>query len=157
MKLTRLVGLSLVAGWLASSPALAADPMPGMFMPDRLQWGPGPPGLPPGMQQTVLYGDPEKAGLLVIQAKLPPQYRVPPHWHPTDEVVTVISGRLRVGMGEAVNESGMTEFPAGGVVVAPAKSPHYVVAPEETVIQVAAMGPFDITYLNPADDPRKKP
>jgi hypothetical protein len=33
---------------------------------------------------------------------------------------------------------------------------HYAFFPEETVIQLHGIGPQGITYVNPADDPRKK-
>ena len=37
----------------------------------------------------------------------------------------------------------------------PAQTAHYVQAHGETVIQVNGQAPFMITYINPADDPRK--
>ena len=45
----------------------------------------------------------------------------------------------------------------GSVFVLPANHPHQVwTTDEEAVIQVHFTGPGDITYINPADDPRKK-
>jgi hypothetical protein len=46
---------------------------------------------------------------------------------------------------------------AGSLLLLPADHPHYVwAADEEVIIQVTAIGPFDLTYINPEDDPRKK-
>jgi len=36
------------------------------------------------------------------------------------------------------------------------ESPHYGVASGETVVQIHGVSPFQINYVNPADDPSKK-
>jgi hypothetical protein len=92
------LGLVLVVTALVSVlPARAADAPHGMFTPLDIKWGDPPPMVPKGARQAVLYGDPGKEGFFVIRAKLPATYRIPPHSHPTDEVVTVLSGTLFVG------------------------------------------------------------
>src|SRR5215472_4048027 len=58
----------------------------------EIKWGPAPAVLPPGAEAAVLFGDPSKEGLFVLRLKFPKGYRVPPHKHPVDEVLTVISG-----------------------------------------------------------------
>src|SRR5690349_18233498 len=87
--------------------------------PDTLQWGPAPPSLPPGAQAAVLDGDPGKAGLFVIRLKLPDGYRVPPHWHPTDEHVSVLSGTLRAALGDKLDDASLQALPAGSYVKMP--------------------------------------
>jgi hypothetical protein len=37
---------------------------------------------------------------------------------------------------------------------APANHTHYAAARGETIVQVHAMGPFAMTYINPADTPK---
>jgi hypothetical protein len=124
--------------------------------PDKLTWGPAPPGLPPGAQLAVLEGDPSKAGAhFAFRAKLPDGYRVPPHWHPTDERIVVLQGTLGMGTGEKFDPAPSHELPAGSYSVMPTAVRHFVWAKGETVIQVSGIGPFEITYVNPADDPRK--
>jgi hypothetical protein len=81
----------------------AADAPHGMYTPGAIKWGPAPPNLPKGSQIAVLYGDPAKEGLYVIQAKLPADYRIPAHSHPGDEVLTVLSGTLLFGMGDKLD------------------------------------------------------
>lgn len=121
-----------------------------------LKWGPAPPAFSAGAQMAVVDGDPTKAGPFVIRAKFPAGFKVMPHWHPTDESVTVISGTLAAGMGEKWDDAAMKTFTAGAFARMPKKSPHYVQAKEETIVQVHGTGPFTLTYVNPNDDPRKK-
>jgi len=128
-----------------------------VFMPaDDIKWGPGPPGLPPGVQVSVLMGNPGKAEPYVLRAKMPDGYKVPPHWHPTTENVTVISGTLMVGKGEKFSAAASHALPAGSFMSMPTEMRHFAWAKGETIIQVHGTGPFDITYVNPEDDPRKK-
>jgi hypothetical protein len=125
--------------------------------PNAIKWGPAPPSLPPGSQIAVLDGDPGKPGMLyVIRAKLPDGYQIPPHWHPTDENVTVLKGALLVGKGEKLAPATMEELPAGSFMRMPKTMRHFAMAKGETIIQVHGIGPFDVNYVNPADDPRKK-
>jgi quercetin dioxygenase-like cupin family protein len=124
--------------------------------PDDIKWGPAPPGLPAGAQAAVLMGDPGKAAPYVIRAKLPDGYKVPPHWHPTDENVTVLKGTFLAGKGDKFNADAAESLPAGSFVCMPKGMRHFAIAKGETIIQVHGIGPFDITYVNPADDPRKK-
>jgi quercetin dioxygenase-like cupin family protein len=128
-----------------------------MIKPDKLKWGPAPPGLPKGAQLAVLAGDPGKKGEpFVIRAKLPDGYKVPPHWHPGAENVTVLKGALMIGRGEKFDTSKMEELTPGSFMSMPMKMRHYAMAKGETIIQVHGIGPFDIEYVNIADDPRVK-
>src|SRR5437773_2555369 len=64
---------------------------------DGLNWGPAPPVFPKGAQIAVVSGDPFKDGLYVVRLKLPANYKIPAHNHPTSEYVTVLSGDFHVG------------------------------------------------------------
>jgi quercetin dioxygenase-like cupin family protein len=115
------------------------------------------PAFPKGAQTVLLHGDPAKPGLFILRVKFPPNYVVPPHTHPGFETVTVLSGSMGSGMGEKADLTKGKMLKAGGMLALPANHAHYVwTADEETIIQVAAVGPFDLVYINPADDPRKK-
>lgn len=124
--------------------------------PDDIQWGPAPPALPPGAKAAVLFGDPSKAAPYVIRAKLPDGYKVPPHWHPTDENVTVIKGTFMIGKGEKFSGDHAETLPAGSFMRMPKEMRHFAWAKGEVIIQVHGVGPFDINYVNASDDPRKK-
>lgn len=121
-----------------------------------LKWGPAPPSLPPGAEAAVVDGDPTKAGPFVMRAKFPAGYRVPPHFHPTDENVTVISGAFGMGMGDKADDASIQVLGAGDFVRIPKQMHHYAWAKEATTIQIHGIGPFALTYVNPQDDPRKK-
>lgn len=125
---------------------------------DELKWGPAPAGLPPGAELAVVSGDPSKAGLpFTMRVKFPDGYQVPPHWHPTDENVTVIQGTINLGAGDKFDQSATKALPAGSFALMPKNMHHFAWASGETIVQIHGIGPFAINYVNPADDPRKKP
>jgi hypothetical protein len=128
-----------------------------MVTPDQIKWGPAPPALPPGAQMALLDGDPSQAGSpFVIRAKLPNGYKVPPHWHPTDESVTVLQGTFMMGLGEKLDPAAAHAMTAGSFSRMPKEVRHFAWAKGETVIQVHGIGPFEVHYVNAADDPRNK-
>ncbi|MEP7347798.1 MAG: cupin domain-containing protein, partial [Gemmatimonadaceae bacterium] len=120
----------------------------------EFKWGPAPAIFPPGAQMAVLQGDPGSTTQFTVRLRFPNGYKIAPHTHPTDENVTVISGTFHVGMGKAFETKGMMALGAGGFVTAPANGAHYGLAQGETVVQVHALGPFAMTYVNPADIPK---
>jgi len=120
-----------------------------------LKWGAAPPALPKGASLAVVTGDPGQPGPFTIRIRFPAGYQVPPHWHPTDEHVTVLSGTVAFGMGDKVDPAAMKELTAGGFARMPAEMRHYVTAKTEATLQVHGVGPFTLNYVNPADDPRK--
>ena len=126
-----------------------------MVPPNTLKWGDAPPGLPAGSRMAVVSGDPGKAEPFVIRAQLPAGYRIAPHWHPTTENITVLTGTIALGPGEKMDEV-MQDLPAGAFASLPAEMRHTFMARTAATIQVHGVGPFGITYVNPADDPRAK-
>jgi quercetin dioxygenase-like cupin family protein len=122
----------------------------------ELKWMDGPPGLPAGATFAVIKGNPEKSGMFTIGIKMPASYSVPAHWHPTDEHVTVVSGKLAYGMSDRLNRTAAQGLSPGEKVVMKAKMNHWVLTADGAQVEVSAMGPFAITYANPADDPRPK-
>lgn len=147
---------ALVAGArLARSETPATTGEHKAMTPNEMQWADAPPNLPKAVKMAVLAGDPTKTGLFVVRLKLPAGQKVMPHWHPTDENLTVISGSFAVGMGDKL-ETSAKGMPAGSFVRMPAKMHHYAMAKTDSVVEIASMGPFMITYVDPKDDPSKK-
>src|SRR5262245_27001541 len=124
--------------------------------PDDVKWGQAPPDLPAGAQAAVFSGDPSKSGPYVLRVKLPDGYKVPPHWHPEDENITVLKGTFMVGKGDKFNAEASEALPAGSFMRMPKEMRHFVWAKGETIVQVHGVGPFEFHYVNAADDPRKK-
>jgi quercetin dioxygenase-like cupin family protein len=104
---------------------------------------------------AVVSGDPTKAGQFSIELSMPNGYKIPPHFHPTDETVTVKSGTFMYGMGDTFDASKLKAMKPGAKGSIPANAHHYAEAKGATVVMVSAMGPFAMTYVNPADDPQK--
>jgi mannose-6-phosphate isomerase-like protein (cupin superfamily) len=137
----------------------AAQPIHGQnaFTPDQVKYGPAPPFLPAGAQLAVLEGDPmASSGDFTIRLKMPDGYRVAPHTHPNRENVTVLSGTLKVGMGDQFDASKMMSFGAGSFAYLDPSMHHYVAASGETIVQIHGLSPAKFNYINPADDPSMK-
>lgn len=122
---------------------------------DAVTWGPAPPSLPPGAQAAVLFGNPGKEGPFVLRLKFPADYAVPPHRHSKEEHVTVISGKFGMGAGETLDRGAAPILPPASFVRIPVGMAHYAWTEGEAVVQINGIGPFDVVYVNPADDPRK--
>jgi quercetin dioxygenase-like cupin family protein len=144
-----LINVALIV--LAGS-AMAQDAMK-VIKPEDLVWKEHP--VFKGAQIVILVGDPTKAETIVQRVKFPPNFKVPPHTHPYSEVVTVLSGTYWNAMGDDT-EKGVPLKP-GSVFVLPANHTHHTwTTDEEVILQIYFTGPGGITFINPADDPRKK-
>lgn len=156
--LKSLVAVLALVGAAVAAPQGDAPKLetPIMVAPADIHFAPAPPSLPAGAQAALLAGDPSKAGPFTLRVKLPADYKVPPHFHPDVETVTVLSGTFHAATGDSFDPAKCKAMPAGSFVALPGKVPHFVFTKEETVIQVNATGPWSLTYVNPADDPRNK-
>jgi quercetin dioxygenase-like cupin family protein len=127
-----------------------------VFAPGDIKWADAPAILPRGAKVAVLEGNPSKAGPFVMRVRMPDGYRIAPHTHPKAERVTVLSGTFHLGMGGKFDPAKGRAMPAGSFGTWPAGMKHYVWVEGETVIQLHGTGPWSLTYVNPADDPRGK-
>ena len=119
-----------------------------------LHWGPAPDAFRKGAKMAVVSGDPSKAEPFELQLSLPNGYRVAPHYHPTDETIEVKKGTFLVGMGDKFDLKAAKKMKVGDHATMPAEQHHFATAKGNTVVDVKSTGPFAITYVNPADDPR---
>ena len=143
----------VIAQDAAAPPAAAPAKEHVIATPAGIKWGDAPPAFEKGASFTVISGDPSQAGPFVVRLKMPARFKIAPHFHPSDENVTVISGTFMIGMGEKFDAATMKSLPAGGFVLLPAEMRHYAMAKTAVVVQVHGTGPFALTYVNPADDP----
>jgi len=124
--------------------------------PVPLQGAVAPPLLPPGALIAVVSGDPAGPGQSTIELSMPDGYKMPPHFHPTDERIEVKQGTLLVGMGDRLDPRKTMSLTVGDTAVAPAGVHHYSLARGETVVAVTFIGPYTITYVNPSEAPRQR-
>jgi len=162
-----VAGLSLAAGsaWSqkpeAPKPEAKPEATPAdtgkhiLITPKAIEWADAPPVLPPGAKMAVIEGKPSEPGPFTIRAKFPAGYRIPPHWHPADEHVTVISGTFRMGLGEKFDEKALHDLPVGGFAVMAKGTRHFAMTKGPTIVQIHGIGPWGLTYVNLADDPRQ--
>jgi anti-sigma factor ChrR (cupin superfamily) len=128
-----------------------------MVAPDDIQWGECPPFLPPGGKCAVIEGNPQASGaLFTFRSKLPDNYKIPPHFHLSNEHITVISGTFAMGLGRTFDENALRPMSVGSFMVMPRKVAHFALTHGETIVQVHAIGPMTFTYVDPKDDPRKR-
>lgn len=153
-----LAGVSFVTALIVTSPPplhATGSAHHTIVSAGEVKWGAAPPSLPPGAQASALLGHPSKEGPFVLRLKFPAGFVVPPHRHSKDEFVTVLAGGFAVGAGEKLDRN-VKPLPAGSFVHLPAGMPHFASAVGETIVQINGMGPFDVIYIDPKDDPRKK-
>jgi quercetin dioxygenase-like cupin family protein len=125
-----------------------------MLDPSELTWN-DLPSLP-GVKIAVVEGPLNQAVPITFRLKFPANFKVPPHWHPGIEHITIISGTLHMGIGSAFDTSKTRALKAGSISIMQPGMHHYVWTDEETIGQVHSIGPWSVNYVNPADDPAKK-
>jgi hypothetical protein len=154
---TKLVAslVVLAIGCLGASTGWAQGGGHVMVSPGDLKWQ-DVPSLPPGAKMAVIEGPPNEAVPFTFRLKFPADYKIPAHWHPAIEHVTVISGSFHMGTGDKLDSAKTKALPPGSVAIMQPKTNHFGWTKDETIVQVHGVGPWGVTYVNPADDPRKK-
>jgi quercetin dioxygenase-like cupin family protein len=148
-----LVSASLL---MILTPALPAQGTP-TTAADTLRWGPAPPVFPAGARMAVVSGDPSKAGMFTVELSMPDGYRIPPHFHPTDEALEVKQGTFLFGTGDTLDLAKTKSMKVGDKGSVQANMHHFAATQGATIVSVTSMGPFALIYVNPADDPQKQP
>lgn len=152
-----LCGLSafvVVIFWTAA-PSWAQSADHKMVMAAELKWA-DVSSLPKGAQAAVIEGPLNEAVPFTFRLKVPANYRIPPHWHPAVERVTVLSGDFHMAVGDKFDEKKLMALKPGDMMIMQPKTSHYVWAKTAAVVQLHGTGPWGVTYVNPDDDPRKK-
>jgi quercetin dioxygenase-like cupin family protein len=151
------LSLTFVAGSVTAQGAPSAGSEHAIIVkPDQVSYGPAPATLPAGAELAVLEGKPSEPGPFTMRLRLPDGYRIPPHYHPAIEHVTVLEGTFKVGMGDKFDASALKALPTGTFGALAPGTRHFAQAQGRTVVQVHGVGPWKLTYVNPADDPRNK-
>ncbi|WP_093039196.1 cupin domain-containing protein [Roseovarius azorensis] len=125
-----------------------------MIESGAFEYAAGPGSLQKGAEYAVLYGDPASDGVFAMRLRLPDGFHIAPHHHTKPEIVTVISGTFRLGMGEEADTTETTALEPGSFFAFQPGMAHYAYAEGETVVQLNSTGPWTITYVRAEDDPR---
>jgi quercetin dioxygenase-like cupin family protein len=138
-----------------TNPAAAVLKSNVMLTPREMRWGTCPPVLPSTARCVVIEGDAKAPNVLfTFRLKMPDNFRIPPHFHPADEHLTVISGTFNMGSGDTFDTRATRAMTTGSFVVMPKGTHHYAWTKGETIVQVHAIGPWTLLYVRPSDDPR---
>jgi quercetin dioxygenase-like cupin family protein len=115
---------------------------------DELKWTP----IISGWEIAVVSGDPNKEGQsFTIRFRGVDGAKTPPHWHPTDESITVLKGAFLIGVGEKYDEQQLKVMNVGSFLTMPKEMRHFARAKGETIIQAHGTGPFTVNWVNPAE------
>jgi hypothetical protein len=144
---------NIPATWAADTHNKASNHV--MVEPNELKWA-DVPTLPPGAKVAVIEGPSNEAVPFMMRLKFPANYKVPAHWHPAIEHLTVLSGTFNMGIGDKLDMTKTKALPPGGVMIIQPKIPHFAWTKEEVMVQVHGVGPWGVIYVDPADDPRNK-
>lgn len=159
MNSLKVIAVVAALGLGGLPPAMAADSMMEgqiSLVPAELKWMDAP-SIGPGAKLAILEGDLKEAVPFTFRIQLPANFKIAPHTHPLFERVTVLSGTFYLGIGEAFDASKAKAYPPGGVTMMPPGMPMFAFTKKgAAVLQIHGTGPWGITYLNPADDPRNK-
>ncbi len=152
--MARLTALLLTLGLLAGCTTLGPDEHI-THTADDVPWTAGPASLEPGAEMAILEGDPAERGVFTMRLRLPDGFVINPHTHPRHERVTVLSGTFNLGHGDTVEPDTAMALEPGSYTTMPPGMQHWAIADGETVIQLTSVGPWEIHYINPDDDPRQ--
>ena len=150
-----VVSAVIISSLIALSASWAQMSGHRMITAGDLKWD-DVPSLPAGAKIAVIEGPMNEAVPFTIRLKFPANYSIPAHSHPAVERVTVLSGTFHMGTGDRLDsQKGMPLGPGDMMIMQP-KTNHFGWTKDETVVQLNGTGPWGVTYVNPADDPRKK-
>jgi quercetin dioxygenase-like cupin family protein len=131
--------------FLAPARTAVADGMKhGVVSSDTLAWGLFDPSQPQGLQIAVLYGDPSKPGPFAVRLKIPAGLEIGSHTHTNAEFVTIVSGNAKVSWGIKADVMAGDDLVPGSFFWMSGGDHHDLKAIDETVVELHAMGPFDL-------------
>ncbi len=142
-RLLLMLGLSLLVLTLTS---MAQQASPRVVHEALLRWQ---PTEIPGLQSTIVSGDPGAKGPFVIRLRSIRQVIVPPHWHVTDEHITVLNGSVALGFGDRYDPKALQRLRTGDFSVIPKQTRHFALFSIGTVVQVSGEGPSSRNWVDP--------
>jgi anti-sigma factor ChrR (cupin superfamily) len=143
-----LIGLAVVATGVYSQDKKESTESHKIVHYGDLKWTP----IIKGCDIATVAGDPAAEGApFVIRLRCADGAKVPAHWHPTDEYLTVLKGAFLVATGETYDESKLQTMNVGNFILMPKEMRHFAMNKGETIVQVHGTGPFKVNWVNPAE------
>jgi hypothetical protein len=136
--------ITLLAASVLNAQAPPKPDAPIALTPDAMVWTDGPSTLPPGSKVAVLEGSPKDDGMFTMRLRIPAGSAIPPHWHPRQERVTILSGAVDLGFGSVANAGKTKRYAAGSFYVNPPRVMHFLFFPEATEMQLTGVGPWEL-------------
>jgi quercetin dioxygenase-like cupin family protein len=100
-----------------------------------------------GMNAVFIMGAPNQPGLYTIRVHIADGGLMPPHSHPDDRMITVLSGTLHYGWGDKADPAATKAYPAGSFFIAKANEPHYAIGKGDAVYQESGMAPTGTKWV----------
>ncbi len=143
-----LIGLTVIATGVQSQEKKESAEAHKIVHFGDLKWTP----IMKGCDLAGVSGDPNAEGTpFVVRLRCADGAKIPAHWHPTDENVTVLKGTFLVGMGETFDESKLQTMNVGNFISMPKEMRHFAMSKGETIVQVHGAGPFKVNWVNPSE------
>jgi anti-sigma factor ChrR (cupin superfamily) len=145
-----LIGLAVIATGVRSQEKKegAATAQVKIMHFGDLKWTP----IIKGCDLAAVAGDPNAEGTpFVVRLRCVDGAKIPAHWHPTDENVTVMKGTFLAGMGETFDETKLATMNVGNFVTMPKEMRHFAMCKGDTIVQVHGAGPFKVNWVNPSE------
>ena len=137
-----------VAGVTYGQEKTAAGGNHGILRSADLKWTP----IIKDCDLATVNGDSTVEGApFVLRLRCAAGSKIPAHWHPTDENVTVLQGTFQVGMGEKFDATKLETMSPGNFVSMPKEMRHFALSKTATVVQVNAIGPFKVNWVDPSE------
>jgi anti-sigma factor ChrR (cupin superfamily) len=109
-------------------------------------------GIIKGCDLAAVSGNPNAEGApFVLRIRCVDGIKVPAHWHPMDENLTVLKGTFLIASGETFDESKLQPMNVGNFVTMPKEMRHFALCKGETIVQVHGTGPFKVNWVNPSE------
>ena len=109
-------------------------------------------GIMKGCELAPVSGDFNADGApFVLRIRCGDGTKVPAHWHPTDENVTVLKGTFLIATGETYDEKKLQTMNVGNFITMPKEMRHFALCKGETIVQVHGIGPFKVNWVNPSE------
>jgi hypothetical protein len=114
---------------------------------NEIAWGPCPPSLPADCKMAVLEGDPRSESLFTVRFQTASAFELAPHWHPRNERVTILEGKVGVGFGDTTDREAATWFGPGDYYVNAQGAHHFVLVDVPTTLQITGIGPWKMNFV----------